>query len=106
MSKLTMCMAVALIGASASSMAMDDMKMSKNMDMKMDMKVMDTNGDGMISKDEFIKYHEMMYDKMKKNKTGMVDIKEMEMMHHDMEMRKKGKPMGKDDMMKKDEMAK
>lgn len=102
MRKLTTYMAVALIGASASSMAMDDMKMSKNMDMK----AMDTNGDGMISKDEFMKYHEMMYDKMKKNKTGMVDIKEMEMMHHDMEMRKKGKPMDKDDMMKKDEMAK
>jgi hypothetical protein len=102
MSKLTMCLAVALIGCSASSMAMDDMKMNKSMDMKM----MDTNGDGMISRDEFMKYHEMMYDKMKKNKAGTVDMKQMEMMHHDMEMKHKGKPMAKDDMMKKDGMAK
>lgn len=101
-----MCLAVALIGASASVMAMDDKKMNKNMDMKMDMKMMDTNGDGMISKDEFMKYHEMMYDKMKKNKAGMVDMKEMEMMHRDTEMKHKGKPMGKDDMMKKDGMTK
>ena len=41
-------------------------------DMKM-MKMMDTNGDGMVSKEEFMKYHEKMFDMMDKNKDGMVD---------------------------------
>lgn len=49
-----------------------------------DMKMMDTNKDGMISKDEFMKHHEMMWDKMKKNSGGSVDMKDMEAMHKDM----------------------
>ena len=52
--------------------------------MKMDMKMMDTNGDGMISKDEFIKHHEIMYDKMKKSSNGMVSVKDMQMMMDEM----------------------
>ena len=55
----------------SSAFAMDDM---------MDMKVMDTNGDGMISKQEFMKFHEDMWAKMKKNKAGMVDVKDMQAM--------------------------
>ena len=85
MNKSTMLLALALMGAGACAMAADDTRMGEHMDMKKHMKMMDTNGDGMISKDEFMKYHEMMFDKMKKNKSGMVDIKEFEMMHHDME---------------------
>ena len=50
----------------------------------MGMKMMDTNGDGMISKDEFIKHHEMMYDKMKKSSNGMVSVKDMQMMMDEM----------------------
>jgi hypothetical protein len=46
----------------------------------MDMKSMDTNNDGMISKQEFMAHHEKMYDQMKKNKDGMVDMKDMGMM--------------------------
>lgn len=46
---------------------------------KMDHKMMDTNGDGMISKDEFMKHQEMMWDKMKKNPTGMIAVKDMDM---------------------------
>ena len=53
----------------------------------MDMKMMDTNGDGMISKAEFTKHHDSMYDKMKKDGNGMVSIKDMQMMH-DMMMKK------------------
>ena len=81
---------VAFISASASAVAMDEMKMG----MKMDMKMMDTNGDGAISKDEFMRQHEMMYEKMKKNKNGTVDVKDMSMMMapHDMNMMGKGKP--------------
>jgi hypothetical protein len=60
------------------------------------MKMMDTNGDGMISKDEFMKHHEMMWEKMKKNNTGSVDMKDMEAMHKEMA----AKPMHKDDKKK------
>ena len=50
----------------------------------MKMEAMDTNKDGMISKEEFMTFHEAMYDAMKKNKDGMVDMKDMRMMHHHM----------------------
>jgi hypothetical protein len=38
---------------------------------------MDVDMDGMISKAEYIKYHEARYDGMKKNSRGMVDVKDM-----------------------------
>ncbi len=41
------------------------------------MQSMDTNGDGMLSKDEFMKAHETMFDSMPKNAQGLVDIKQM-----------------------------
>ena len=61
---------------------------------KMDHKMMDTNGDGMISKDEFMKYHESMWDKLKKNSAGTIAVKDMDMMreHH----MKSGDKMEKD----------
>ncbi|RJG21701.1 hypothetical protein [Massilia cavernae] len=77
MKKLNVFLAATLIAASTSTIAHPDKKGEKSMDMKM----LDANGDGMISKDEFMKHHEMMWDKMKKNPSGMVDMKEMEMMH-------------------------
>jgi shikimate kinase len=52
------------------------------------MKMMDANKDGMISKDEFMKHHEMMWDKMKKNPSGSVDMKDMEAMHKEMGAKK------------------
>ena len=70
--------------------------------MMMDMKSMDANGDGMISKKEFMKHHEHMWSKMKKSKGGMVSMKDMEMMHADM---MKDGSMKKDGMMK-DKMGK
>ena len=88
--------AAILMAAAVSSMAADNM--GKGMGMEMDMKMMDTNKDGMISKDEFMKYHEAMWNKMKKNKGGMVDMKDMGMMHGDM---MKGDNMMKSDGMKK-----
>ncbi len=48
-------------------------------------KMMDTNGDGMISKEEYMAYHEQMFDKMKQT-NGMVNMKDMHMhgsMHSD-----------------------
>lgn len=40
--------------------------------------MMDTNKDGMISKDEYMKAQEMKWNKMKKTSGGMVDAKKME----------------------------
>ena len=85
--------ATGLASVSISAAAMDDMKPQG---MMMDMKAMDTNHDGMISKKEFMKFHEDMWAKMKKNKSGMADMKDMEMMHDSM---MKGGAM-KDGMMK------
>ena len=73
--------AMGLAGVGISAAAMDDMKPQG---MMMEMKAMDTNHDGMISKKEFMKFHEEMWAKMKKNKSGMVDIKDMEQMHNGM----------------------
>lgn len=42
-------------------------------------KAMDANGDGMLSKDEFMRFHEKMWDQMKKNSSGMVDMKDFPM---------------------------
>ena len=73
--------AMGLASVGISAVAMDDMKPQG---MMMEMKAMDTNHDGMISKKEFMKFHEEMWAKMKKNKSGMVDIKDMELMHNGM----------------------
>jgi hypothetical protein len=39
---------------------------------------MDTNGDGMVSKQEYISHHEAMFDKMDKGGKGMVPVKDMD----------------------------
>lgn len=75
MKTVSMLLGAALVAAAASAVAGGH---------DMDMKAMDTNGDGMISKDEFMKYHQMKWDKMKKNSAGMVDMKDMGMMHDKM----------------------
>ena len=84
----------AMAFVATSAFAMDDMKPQG---MMMDWSAMDTNHDGMISKQEFMKFHEKMWAKMKKNKSGMVDITDMEMMHagmmHDGSMVKDGSLM-------------
>ncbi|WP_426149148.1 hypothetical protein [Polaromonas sp. DSR2-3-2] len=84
----------ALLAASLSGCAQDGMMRQGSMQggagMKggLDMKMMDTNNDAMISKEEFMKHHEAMYDKMKKGSNGMVSVKDMQMMMHDMMMQK------------------
>ncbi|MEO6117770.1 MAG: EF-hand domain-containing protein [Methylotenera sp.] len=41
-----------------------------------DMKMMDTNNDGKVSKDEYMSYHEQAYSNMKQT-DGMVNLKDM-----------------------------
>lgn len=36
----------------------------------------DANGDGVLSRDEFMKFHETVFDRMK-NKDGVIDLKSM-----------------------------
>jgi hypothetical protein len=48
------------------------------------MSAIDANGDGLISKDEFMNFHAAMWDKLPKDKDGMVAMKDMHHMHHDM----------------------
>ena len=82
-----------LCGAGLSAQAQDTMKKDgmhmkdgmpmasgKSMAKGMDMKMMDTNSDGMITKEEFMKHHESMFDKMKKDSNGMVNMKDMHTM--------------------------
>ena len=92
MKKLISISLVAIIFAGLSACAQDSMMggmaMKDGMGMKMDMKMMDSNNDGMISKEEFMKHHESMYDKMKKGSNGMVSMKDMQMMMDDMMMKK------------------
>ena len=94
--------ALALLGSGASAFAQDagkkmpmdhgtpakgDMKRMDRMH-GMDAKAMDTNAEGMISREEFMKHHEAMYDGMKKGSNGMVAVKDMGMMTKKMPMHK------------------
>lgn len=67
--------AATLLGMGAFALANDDMHGKDTM------KAMDSNGDGMISKDEYMSYHQKKWDSMKKDANGMVDMKSMSMMH-------------------------
>ncbi|MBC7917213.1 MAG: hypothetical protein H7Y28_05330 [Rhodoferax sp.] len=60
-------------------------------------KAMDANGDGMISRDEFTKYHGDVYKGMHPNADGMVDIRPATKMQRRMMMG--GKPMAIDSTM-------
>ena len=96
MKTTTIVLAVGLALSSVSSMAMDETKnMNMKSDMKMmDMKMMDKDSDGMISKTEFMNAHEMMFDHMK-NSEGMISVKDMAMMKKNM---MKNKMTGDSDM--------
>ncbi len=78
---------IAAVAADAPAMKHDSMSMSSMATS------MDTNGDGKISKEEFMAYHQKMWDSLKKDASGMVDTKAM-MMHHDSMM--KDSSMSKD----------
>ena len=46
---------------------------------KMEWKMMDANNDGMVSREEFMKYHETMWGKIKKNDKGMATMADVQM---------------------------
>lgn len=97
---LAAAMATALMCTSAAAFSHD--MAQQNDCMQMQMKSMDTNGDGMISQDEYMKAHEAMWDKMPKNSQGMVSMKDMQMQMMHMShcgMMKNGKMMNNDKMM-------
>ena len=92
---ITIGLVAALCGTALAASAQDTMTKEgmdmEHMDMKpmgMGMKAMDANGDGMISKDEFTKHHEAMWETMKKDSNGNVSPKDMEAMR-DAKMMKK-----------------
>jgi Ca2+-binding EF-hand superfamily protein len=58
---------------------------------------MDTNGDGMISQEEFMAHQRAVWARMPKNKDGMVMVKDMRM-HHDKMMSDKNTSMQGNDM--------
>lgn len=66
----------ASVGANERQQKQGMMQHGKMNRMMMDMGKMDANKDGQFSKDEFMKFHEGMFDMMK-NKDGMVDMKAM-----------------------------
>lgn len=59
------------------------------------MQNMDANGDGKITKEEFMRFHEDMFDQMK-NQEGVIDMKDMKSMH----------PQGCGGMMRHEQMQK
>lgn len=72
--------AAALVLASMSHLAIadKDMKADKEMMMGGMIKKMDTNADGMLSKEEFMSGHEKMFDRMK-GQNGMIAMSDMPM---------------------------
>ena len=68
-------------------MEMDEREMS-GMHMQKREQMMDANGDGKISKDEFMQGHEKMFNAWDQNKDGQLDTSERQAMMQKMMMHK------------------
>jgi hypothetical protein len=95
--------AFALVATGCTAIAADEKKSGHGMmgngmmgHGMMGMEKMDANTDGMLSKDEFMKGHERMFDMMK-NKNGMIAMNDMPM--NCMGMMGQGGMMGQDHQM-------
>ena len=69
--------AAGLLSTSFSAFALDNMAKSSSKSSSSsstDWSVMDTNGDGLIARDEFMSYQERSYDGMQKNSSGMYEL--------------------------------
>jgi hypothetical protein len=98
MKKMILSIAVAAVASvSFGAIASDEVKPGKGMMGGM-MQKMDADGDGMLSKEEFMKAHEAMFDRMK-GPNGMISLKDMPM--HRQGMMEHGNMMGEGDMMGK-----
>ncbi len=72
----------AVLGLAGQAVAQTTMKEEKKMAAKeMRMKAMDANNDGMVSRDEFNKYHETMWEKTKRNAQGMAMMGDVNAMY-------------------------
>ncbi len=72
----------AVLALSGQAVAQTTMKEEKKMAAKeMRMKAMDTNNDGMISREEFMKYHETVWEKIKRNAAGMAHMADVDAMY-------------------------
>ena len=69
---LTAVLGLALMGACHTALAADERAKAG------DMPSMDLNGDGLVSHEEFTKHHEIMWSNMKKNASGMVEMKTLQ----------------------------
>lgn len=92
--------AFALVATGCTAIAADEKKAGAGMMgsgmMGNMMKKMDSNADGMLSKDEFMKGHEQMFDRMK-GQNGMIAMNDMPM--NCMGMMGEGGMMGQDHQM-------
>jgi hypothetical protein len=79
MKKLILAVAAAtLAGAGFSSIAADNKMSGQGMMGMKGMKQFDSNGDKMLSKEEFMTGHEQMFDRMK-GQDGMISLENMQM---------------------------
>lgn len=69
-------LAVAAISLPTLALADDAAKLARG-NMETTVSAMDTNHDGMITREEFLKYQAEQFDKMKKTKDGMVMKEDM-----------------------------
>lgn len=74
----SICLIAATFATAVPVAANEEMNMSEDeMSMgMMDMKTMDSNADGKVSKDEFMEANEGMFTMMDKNQDGMMDAEE------------------------------
>ncbi len=75
---LAVLIAAALIGVTGQAVAQTALKESKR---EMRFNTMDTNNDGMVTRDEFMKYHESMWNKIKRNEKDMAMRADVETMY-------------------------